>query len=78
MSEVELRDNKGRVWTADTFALERGYLLDAAAFAEFLLNEFHVHGYERMQQLWRIRDTSIRRNPSGSFPEGADIGELFK
>ena len=70
------RDITGREWTADEFALQHGHRLDEIEFARILQDTFAVHGYERMQQLWRLRDRSLKKNPSGSFPEGFDIGSL--
>lgn len=73
MTERNLEDGKGRIWTADEFAVERGYLLDEIQFAHWMQSEFGIRSYERMQQVWRLRDVSLRRNRSGTFPEGADI-----
>jgi hypothetical protein len=75
MAECEIQSADGRIWTADEFALELGYTLDATAFAEFLQGQFRIHGYERMQHLWWLRDRSLKRNRSGSFPEGYNISK---
>lgn len=76
MSEKLLETDDGKVWTADTFAIERGFSLDEIEFATWLQEKFGVRGYERMQQLWRMRDASIRRHRSGSRPEGGDVAGL--
>lgn len=73
MAEVEVQDRAGRIWTADAFALERGYRYGELEFARILSEVFRIVGYERMQQLWLLRDRSMRQNVSGTFPEGADI-----
>jgi hypothetical protein len=79
MAEREVQDSRGRIWDADTFALEHGHWHGEIEFAEKMVNLFGVHGYERMQQLWKVRDKSIRRHHRSGrpIPEGADINEFL-
>ncbi len=76
--EREVQSTDGRVWSADEFALEKGWTLNEEGFAEFVRDAFGVHGYERMQELFALRDRSLRRNVSGTFPEGADINDAMQ
>ena len=78
MAEVEVQDQTGRVWGASEFALEKGHLFNETEFAQILNQKFRVHSYERMQELWQLRDRCLRSNRSGTYPEGADISGEFR
>ena len=75
-----MQDQTGKVWSADEYALEHGHWQNEIEFAQNMQGLFGVHGYERMQQLWAIRDRSKKRHFSSAnrpIPEGADINDLF-
>jgi hypothetical protein len=79
LAEHLIEDRSGKHWTADEYALERGHLYDAIQFAELLTNTFNVRGYDRMQELWQMRDRCLRhfRKTQRGFPEGADINDYL-
>jgi len=79
VAEREIEDQTGRIWSADEWTLAYGYAYGEIEFAEWKQNEFGVHSYERMQQLWVLRDKSIRSHHRSSrpIPEGADINEFL-
>jgi hypothetical protein len=79
IAENLIEDRTGKQWTADEYAIERGYLYVAIEFAGLLTNVFNVRGYDRMQELWQLRDRALafyRKSPRG-FPEGSDINDYL-
>lgn len=78
MAERNVLSADGHEWSADEFALCYGHLHTLEQFAKIMDDVFRVHGYERMQQLFDLREKALTRNFSGTIPEGGDINDFIE